>query len=250
MHVIVTDDHEALSHLTADILVSELIQRTSPLFSCISGNTPQRAYKLFAERVRASRIPSSGLRHVQPNEWCGLGPEDHGSFCGAIDRHLLKPLDIPPNRRIAFDGMAPDCYEECRRVQAELTRHGPIDLMILGIGVNGHVAFNEPGDTLSPNAHLAELAEATKQQHLAGEQVDDLDTGMTLGLADILSARRVVMLASGERKAEQVARLMRQDITTQFPASLLWTHPQAVLIADKAAFSRCTDVPTGAVRRR
>lgn len=245
MHVIVTDDYEGLSRLAADILVSELMQRTSPLFGCITGATPRRAYALFTARVAAERIPVGGLRHVSLNEWCGLGASDEGSFNGDLARYLLDPLGVSTSQRLAFDGLAEDCYAECTRVRGELAARGPIDLMILGIGINGHVAFNEPGETLAPNAHLAELADSTKRQHLAGDAIDDLSQGMTLGFADIMSARRVVLLASGERKAEVVARLMRQDVCTEFPASLLWTHPQAVFICDRAAFSRCHQPSTG-----
>jgi galactosamine-6-phosphate isomerase len=249
MHVIVADDHEALSRLAADILVSELIQRTSPLFGCIAGRTPRRAYELFADRCRDERIPVAGLRHVLLNEWCGLGASDSGSFAAELNRHLLAPLGVSPQQCIAFDGNAADCYEECTRIQRELAARGPIDLMILGIGTNGHVAFNEPGPTLAPNAHLAELADSTKRQHLAGDLVDDLSQGMTLGFADIMSARRVVLLASGERKCDVVARLLRRDVTTEFPASLLWTHPQAVFICDRESFARCSDISTGSLRR-
>lgn len=249
MHVIVTDDHEGLSRLAADILTSELIQRTSPLFGCIAGHTPRRAYELFVERVAGGGIPVGGLRHVLLNEWCGLGATDEGSFAGDLARHLLDPLGVPASQRLAFDGLAADCYEECTRIRHELATRGPIDLMILGLGTNGHVAFNEPGETLAPTAHLAELADSTKRQHLPGNVFDDLSQGMTLGFADIMSARRVVLLASGERKADVVARLMRHDVCTEFPASLLWTHPQAVLICDKAAFARCNQQTTGILRR-
>lgn len=106
------------------------------------------------------------------NEWCGLGAGDSGSFSGDLAHNLLDPLGVPAERRIAFDGLAADWYEECPRVRLELASRGPIDLMILGIGVNGHVAFNEPGETLSPMAHLAELADSTKRQHLPGEVFD------------------------------------------------------------------------------
>lgn len=250
MHVIVADDHEALSRLAADILVSELIQRTSPLFGCIGGLTPRRAYELFVARCRDERIPVGALRHVLLNEWCGLGMADQGSFADDLDRHLLKPLGVAAGQRIAFDGNAADCYEECTRIQQELAARGPIDLMILGIGTNGHVAFNEPGETLAPTAHLAELADSTKRQHLEGDLVDDLSQGMTLGFADIMSARRVVLLASGTRKCDVVARLLRRDVTTEFPASLLWTHPQAVFICDRESYALCADASTGSLRRR
>lgn len=250
MHVIVTDDHEGLSRLAADILVSELMQRTSPLFGCIAGNTPRRAYQLFTDRVLAEHIPVSGLRHVSLNEWCGLGAHEVGSFNGEIARQLLDPLGVPANQRLTFDGLAEDCYEECSRVRNELAARGPIDLMVLGIGSNGHVAFNEPGDTLAPYPHLAELADSTKHQHLAGDAIDDLSQGMTLGFSDIMSAKRVVVLASGERKTEVVARLMRRDVCTQFPASLLWAHPQTVLICDRIAFSHVSEPETGKIRKK
>ena len=239
MRIVVARDHEELSRLTADVLVSELIQRPSPLFSCIAGRTPMRSYVLFRERVRAERIPTDGLRHVQMNEWVGLGSHDAGSFAHVMEDQLLGPLGVSAERRIAFNGLATDPYAECRRVQQALTSQGPIDLMILGLGVNGHVAFNEPGAILSPNAHLAELTEFTRRAHLPPSQDGDQpEDGMTLGFADIMAARRVVLLVSGRHKADQMARLNRQDVTTEFPASMLWMHPQAVCICDGEALGR------------
>lgn len=238
MRIVTARDHEEVSRLAADILTSELIQRRSPLFSCITGRTPRRAYDVFVERVRAGRLPTEGLRHVQMNEWVGLGSHDPGSFAHTLEDALLGPLGITPDRRITFNGLAADPYAECHRVQQALTSQGPIDLMILGLGVNGHVAFNEPGVQLSPNAHLAELSFATRQAHLPTGAVEDQpEDGMTLGFADIMAARRVVLLVSGVHKAAQMSRLRQQDVTTEFPASMLWMHPQAVCIADEAALS-------------
>lgn len=239
MRIVAARDYEELSRLTADILVSELIQRRSPLFSCITGRTPRRAYQLFCERVRSERIPAEGLRHVQLNEWVGLGSHDDNSFAHVLEDMLLGPLGVTPDRRITFNGLATDLYAECRRVQQALTHEGPVDLMVLGLGVNGHVAFNEPGVQLSPNAHLAELTNATREAHLPkeGDLQDQPEDGMTLGFADIMAAKRVVMLVSGAHKAAQMARLRQQDVTTEFPASMLWMHPQAVCIADTAALA-------------
>ena len=239
MRIVAVRDHEALSRLTADLMVAELIQRRSPLFSCIPGRTPRRSYEIFRERVRTEKLPVEGLRHVQMNEWVGLGSHDDGSFAHDLEDLLLGPIGVTAERRIVFNGLATDLYGECHRVQQALTSHGPIDLMILGLGVNGHVAFNEPGGMLSPNAHLAELTAATRDAHRSpareGEQPED---GMTLGFADIMAARRVMILVSGKHKAAQMARLQKQDVTTEFPASMLWMHPQAVCIADQDALGR------------
>ncbi len=238
MQVIVTPEHESLSRLAADIMVSELTQRQSPLFACIAGRTPKRAYELFVQRVVAETLPHHHLRHVQVNEWNGLGIRDAGSFASYLQENLLGPLEIPAVRRIAFDGDVPDSYAECKRVQEALTAQGPVDLMILGLGVNGHLAFNEPGSMLTPNAHLADLARATVDIFKPNSVRFDSNKGMTLGMADIMAARRVVILISGAHKATQVSRLMNRDISTAFPASMLWMHPQAVCIVDEAAFSR------------
>ena len=238
MQVIVTPDHESLSHMVADIMVSELIQRQSPLFACISGRTPTRTYELFVKRVVAQALPHHHLRHVPINEWNGLGIRDAGSFATYLQEHLLGPLDVSGSRRITFDGDVPDSYAECKRVQESLSAQGPVDLMILGLGVNGHLAFNEPGSVLTPNAHLAELARTTVDIFKPDNVRFDSNKGMTLGMADIMAARRVIVLISGAHKATQVSRLMNRDISTAFPASMLWMHPQAVCIVDAPAFSR------------
>lgn len=239
MRIVAARDYEDLSRLAADVLVSELIQRSSPLFSCIPGRTPRRAYEIFRERVRAEKLPVDDLRHAQMNEWVGLGSHDDGSFAHVLEDLLLGPLGVTAERRIVFNGLATDLYAECHRVQQALTSQGPIDLMILGLGVNGHVAFNEPGAMLSPNAHLAELTLSTRTAHLPpGAEGDQPEDGMTLGFADIMAAKRVILLVSGKHKAQQMARLKQQDVSTEFPASMLWMHPQAVCIADADALGR------------
>ena len=148
---------------------------------------------------------------------------------------MLDPLAVPPERRIDFRGDAPDAAAECRRVAAALEAAGPIDLCILGLGLNGHLALNEPAESFDPFCHVATLAEQSRTHPMLAETADPVRQGLTLGLGDILRSHRILLMVSGAAKRMPLARLAARRVTPALPASFLWLHGDAACLCDRDA---------------
>ena len=239
------DTHEGMSRRAAAFITAELA-RCPALLLCVSaGTTPTRTYDLLA--VARAREPQlfARLRLLKIDEWGGLAP-DHPATCEAYLRaRLVEPLALPAEQ---YEGFAPDPRDpeaECRRVRRWLGAHGPIDLCLLGLGTNGHLALNEPGTALQPHAHFARLTPASRAHPMLQATRARPAYGLTLGIADILHSRRILLLVSGGHKRSQLERLLQPLISPQFPASFLWLHPDVTILCDRAA-----GAGLGADRRR
>ena len=231
----VAESYEAMSR-RAERLVAAELKRTPALIFCASaGGTPTRLYELMA--ARNSRAPDlyKQMRVLQIDEWGGL-PKLHPASCEFdLQKKLLEPLAIRPDRYIGFRTETPKPEAEPIRVGDWLADHGPIDICILGLGINGHVAMNEPGKTLIPHAHVAKLARSSLQHAMLRELSRKPRYGLTVGMADILASRMILLLVNGKRKRGALKQLLKPAVTTQFPASLLWLHPRAIVLCDREA---------------
>ncbi len=138
-------------------------------------------------------------------------------------------------RYIAFDSQAADADAECKRIAAWLERNGPIDVCVLGLGINGHIGFNEPAEFLQPHAHVAKLIESSMQHAMVTHSKHRPTHGLTLGMADLLQSRQVLLLVSGEGKRTAMSGLLDGRIATDFPASFLALHPDVRILCDRAA---------------
>jgi galactosamine-6-phosphate isomerase len=231
----VLNNYEAMSRAAADFIFRELKRQPNLLLCVSAGATPTRTYQLLAARyVRQPKL-FNRLRVLQIDEWVGLAPGDPATCAADLRRKLLEPLRIPPNRSMGFRTGATDPTAECGRIACWLAANGPIDVCILGLGKNGHVAINEPAEALAPFAHVAALAESSRNHAMLKDLTTKPSSGLTLGMADILRSRRVLLLVNGKQKLPAVRRLMKPEITTRFPASFLWLHPDATVLCDREA---------------
>jgi galactosamine-6-phosphate isomerase len=212
-----------LNELASDLLIYEIKQNTHSLICAATGNSPTGIYQKFVEK-RYSVIVEN-LVFIKLDEWYGLGADDAGSCEKYLHKHLLEPLKIPAERYISFDGKTADPDKEFQRVNKYLAEHGPIDLCILGLGANGHIAFNEPADSLRPQPHLAVLSEASLAHKMITGSGTQLKHGMTLGMADILQSKKIILPVFGQSKRAIMERLMEGKVSSQLPASFLWLHP-------------------------
>ena len=216
----------------AATLIWEAAGAKPGLLICLaSGETPTGTYALLAsapERLVRARF-------IQLDEWAGLGPEDPASCAAYLQRTARSPLAVPPERWIGFRGDAPDAAAECRRVEAALAAAGPIDLCILGLGLNGHLALNEPAESFDPVCHVATLAEQSRGHPMLAETAAPVREGLTLGLGDILRARRILLLVSGAAKRAPLAQLAARRVTPTLPATFLWLHGDAACLCDRDA---------------
>lgn len=217
------------------------VAEKSDLVLCAaSGASPTATYAAFIASLSTSA--TRALRIVKLDEWGGLALDDPASCETYVRRHLVVPMGMEPARYLAFDGTKADRAAECERVRAQLESWGGIDVAVLGVGRNGHLGFIEPASALSPHAHVATLSTTSLGHAMLTESrnynaaTDGYGTGLTLGMADLLAARHVVAVVTGEGKREVVRRLREPQVSTQFPASFLWLHPRATVFVDRAAW--------------
>ncbi|MFI5161666.1 MAG: 6-phosphogluconolactonase [Sphingobacteriales bacterium] len=212
-----------LNELASDLLLYEIKQNTHSLICAATGNSPTGIYQRFVERQYSVIVEN--LVFIKLDEWYGLGAEDAGSCEAYMKKNLLKPLGISAERYISFDGKTPDPAKEFERVNQYLEENGPINLCILGLGTNGHIAFNEPADALQAHAHLATLSEASLSHNMITGTGVQIKHGMTLGMADILQSKKIILPVFGKSKRAIMERLMEGAVSSQLPASFLWLHP-------------------------
>ena len=236
----VLSDHEEMSVRASELIVDLLKIKPDAVICLPTGNTPTRMYKLLAAEFLVQPSLFEKARFIQLDEWGGLNA-NHPSCCAFyLRKHLLKPLQVAnPNgeskRLIEFVGDALDPQAECERVSLALSVWGGIDLCILGLGANGHLALNEPGTELIQAAHVAQLAESSMQHSMIRDLSHKQPYGLTLGMGDILGSRQILLLVSGTAKKKVLEKLRDGKLSTQFPASFLWTHRRVVCLCDREA---------------
>jgi galactosamine-6-phosphate isomerase len=230
--VFVQHDYEEMSLRAAKLLHAQVHEKPDLLLCAATGGTPTRTYRLFVEGHREA---AARLRVIALDEWGGLRRWEEGTCEQYLRNHLLNPLGVAAERFIGFRSDVADPGAECERVAAALDEHGPIDVCVLGLGTNGHVGFNEPAAALQPHAHAEQLSQPTLDHPMVRQHRDAVRCGMTLGMADILHSRSVLLLVNGAHKRDPLRRLLTGPISTDFPASFLWLHPDVTCVCDADA---------------
>ncbi|GAB4420056.1 MAG: glucosamine-6-phosphate deaminase [Bacteroidia bacterium] len=224
----IVSDYRALS-ATAAAWMDRVATTCSGALLCLaSGQTPRGAYDRFADHPHQP-LP----RVLSLDEWAGLPPTSPYSSAYQLRTQLIDTKAATPG--FLFDGAAP-AAEETQRARAYLDTHGPIDGCVLGVGVNGHLGFNEPGPVLRPYVHVSLLSEESRQHPMIVGTGAALTHGITLGIADILQARQVLLVVSGAHKRPIMQQLRQQDLRTDLPVSMLWLHPAVHCICDTDAW--------------
>ena len=227
-----------LAEQLATLIAGEVKRKPELVLALPTGNTPLPLYRELARRCAKGELTFRKAHAFSLDEFKGLDPEDPGSFYAYLQRHFYGHVDVHPSRIHFFDGLAEHAVAQCQRYERELSEVGGIDLAVLGIGVNGHVAFNEPSDALQPRTHVVKLSRPTREANavLFGDDPAKVPTeAYTIGMATLLSAKRIALIATGEAKAEILAQALRGPVTTQCPASFLQLHANVTLFADAAA---------------
>jgi galactosamine-6-phosphate isomerase len=214
-----------LNELASALIVHELQRNPKSLLCAATGNSPTGVYKKLAEKQGV--INTAQLKFIKLDEWYGLGADDAGSCDEYLQTNLFGPLNISSHRCVAFDGKTSEPEKECSRIAAWLDDNGPIDLCILGLGKNGHVAFNEPAEFLQPRAHLAKLSATSLEHPMIKGNGETVKYGITLGVGDIMRSKKIILLVNGTHKKAVMKKLMEQKVSAQLPASLLWLHGNA-----------------------
>jgi galactosamine-6-phosphate isomerase len=235
LRIEVADTYESMSRSATEVILTELKQNPGLLLCVSAGGTPSGTYQGLVDRAARQPELFCRLRILQIDEWAGLAPANPATCESDLRAKLISPLRIRPDRFIGFHSNAPDRTAECARISKWLVANGPIDICLLGLGTNGHVAMNEPASSFIPHAHVARLAETSRHHVLLKDLARKPRYGLTLGMGEILGSKKILVLVSGPKKRAPVKRLMKPEVTTRSPASLLWLHHDALILCDKAA---------------
>ncbi|MEI7497857.1 MAG: 6-phosphogluconolactonase [Candidatus Falkowbacteria bacterium] len=235
LELIVASDYEKMSQLATKKIFKEIKLNPKLLISLATGSTPTRAYDLLAEKSKKEPKIFNKVRMIGLDEWGGVPNNDPCTCLEYIMEHLTGPMNIPTKRFTSWDSDPQDPAKEVERVTKALEKEGDIDVCILGMGVNGHLGFNEPTDSLKLKPHIAELTDTTKKHTMAQEAEHEIKYGLTLGMGEIMRSKKVILLVNGAHKVEPFKIFLSQKISAQFPASILWLHPNVTVFCDEDA---------------
>lgn len=233
MNIINCNDYETMARQGAEILIKTIKDNPRAVITLATGSSPKRMYKLFVETINHEKIDISEVTFLKLDEWYGVAPDADCTCTTFIKEILLDQLYMPPKQYIEFVSNAEDVSEELKKVDDFIANH-TIDVMILGLGMNGHLGLNEPSNTLHYHCHQTKLNEKTKTHSMA--QGYPLESGLSIGLEGIFKAKQVLMLVCGERKEEAYKAFLSQNISTLVPASLLWLHHNCTTLIDRNQF--------------
>ncbi|MBD8892289.1 glucosamine-6-phosphate deaminase [Labrenzia suaedae] len=220
----------------AELVRAQVRSKPGSVLGLATGATMESVYADLVSSVRSGALSLSQVTTFNLDEYAGLTASHPGSYRGTMNALLFDHTDIDKNRCFLPDGTASDLTAEADRYEALIAERGPVDLQLLGIGRNGHIGFNEPGSDLESRTRLVDLHPSTQEANksfFSGEAVPS--QALTMGIATILSARTIVVLATGEAKAEAVAKALSGCFDATCPASALMSHAHVHWVLDRAA---------------
>lgn len=215
---------DQMSQYATENIIADLKANSKQLICTATGASPIGLYQNLAD----INIDNPGLfdevQILKLDEWGGISSNDPNSCESFIQSKILKPLDITEDRYISFKSNSHFPEKECEKIQEELNTNGPIDICILGLGKNGHIGFNEPAEYLSKNCHVAQLSYTSQQHEMMKSLHIKPSYGLTIGMADIIQSKKIILLITGCGKKTVIEQLLTGIITTKLPASFLWLH--------------------------
>ncbi len=236
MKVIIAKDYEELSRKAAEIMINVVKENPSAVLGLATGSTPIGLYKAMIEDHVKNGTSYKNVKTVNLDEYVGLPADNDQSYRYFMRDNLLDHIDVDLANTNIENGVAKDLDAECARYNA-LLHALPRDIQLLGIGANGHIAFNEPGTPFDSETHVVDLTENTIQMNsrFFADEKDVPRQALTMGPKNIMDAKKILILAVGANKADAVKRMLNGPIDPSLPASILQKHPDCTLIADEAA---------------
>ncbi len=237
MELHVYENAAELNREAAEQMIRQINMKPDSFLGLATGGTPLGVYELLVKAFQKGKVSFRSTITMNLDEYVGLGQDHPQSYFYYMKENLFRHIDLPESQAFIPNGTADDLVQECARYDEVFRRYQPIDLQLLGLGINGHIGFNEPGKQLIGATHIVDLDDSTREanarffESLGGVPKQAL----TMGIGMILKSKKILLLVSGEQKAEVLQEAFEGPITTECPASLLQTHPNVVVMADKAA---------------
>ncbi|TCS81817.1 glucosamine-6-phosphate deaminase [Tepidibacillus fermentans] len=239
MKIIEVEDYNALAKKASEMVIKRVSQSSSLTLGLATGSTPLGVYEHLREDFINNKTSYKSVKTFNLDEYVGLEKSNPNSYYYYMYKNLFDHIDIPSNQIHIPNGMAKDLEAECQRYEEQIDQVGGIDLQLLGIGVNGHIGFNEPGTSFDSITHVVKLAESTRIANSRFfHDLSEVPThAITMGIASIMKSKEILLLAYGLKKAQILYDLMTKTIDERLPASILKRHPRVTIIADKKAMS-------------
>ncbi len=242
MKIIKAKDYKDMSRKAANIISAQVIMKPDCVLGLATGSTPIGTYKQLIEWYEKGDLDFGDVTTVNLDEYKGLPRENEQSYYYFMHSNLFDYVNINPERTNLPDGTNPDPDAECQRYEELIDSVGGVDLQLLGLGHNGHIGFNEPGEAFETATHCVDLQERTIEANKRFfASIDEVPRqAYTMGIKTIMMAKKILVVVSGEDKAETVKKAFFGPVTPQVPASILQMHPDVTVVADEAALSQCS----------
>ncbi|MFD1848609.1 glucosamine-6-phosphate deaminase [Oceanobacillus bengalensis] len=240
MNIIKVKDYEALSEKACEYLIDRIRAVEKTVLGLATGSTPEGLYKRLIEKYREGNVSFKDVTTFNLDEYVGLKKEDPNSYYYFMKDKLFNHIDVEMENVYLPKGVVADLEGECSEYERLIQTAGNIDVQILGLGLNGHIGFNEPGTAFSSRTHIVELDASTREANARFfDSIDEVPTqAITMGIETIMESKEIVLLVSGEKKAEAVKQLIEGEVSEDFPATVLRNHDKVTLIADEGALGK------------
>lgn len=240
MKIYKAKDYKDMSRKAANIISAQVIMKPNCVLGLATGSTPIGTYDQLVEWYNKGDLDFSEVTTVNLDEYKGLPRTNDQSYYYFMHQHLFDRVNIDPERTNVPNGMEPDAEKECGRYEELIRSLGGVDLQLLGLGHNGHIGFNEPGEAFEKETHCVELTESTIEANKRFfASADDVPKqAYTMGIKTIMQAKKILIVMNGENKADIVERAFFGPVTPEVPASILQLHNDVTLVGDEAALAK------------
>ena len=240
MKIYKAKDYKDMSRKAANIISAQVIMKPNCVLGLATGSTPIGTYDQLVEWYNKGDLDFSEVTTVNLDEYKGLPRTNDQSYYYFMHQHLFDRVNIDPERTNVPNGMEPDAEKECGRYEELIRSLGGVDLQLLGLGHNGHIGFNEPGEAFENETHCVDLTESTIEANKRFfASADDVPKqAYTMGIKTIMQAKKILIVVNGENKADIVERAFFGPVTPEVPASILQLHNDVTLVGDEAALAK------------
>ena len=240
MKICVAKDYNEMSRKAANVIGAQVIMKPNCVLGLATGSSPIGTYKELIKRYEEGDLDFSQVKSVNLDEYKGLPRDNDQSYYYFMNDNFFDHINIDKANTNVKNGMEPDAEKECARYEELIASLGGVDLQLLGLGHNGHIGFNEPAPQFDKITHCVDLQESTIEANKRFfASADDVPRqAYTMGIGTIMSAKKIVVVVSGEDKAEIVKKAFFGPVTPEVPASILQMHPDVTVVCDEAAYSK------------
>ena len=237
---VLTKDYNDMSRKAANIIGAQVVSKPNCVLGLATGSTPIGAYERLVEGYENGDLDFSQVTSVNLDEYRGLTHDNDQSYYYFMNYHLFSKVNIDTNNTYVPDGTIEDADEACQKYDEIVRNTGGVDLQLLGMGHNGHIGFNEPSDVFVKGTNCVNLAQSTidANARFFASKEEVPTQAYTMGIQTIMNAKRILVVVSGEDKADIVEKAFFGDVTPQVPASILQLHQEVIVVGDEAAFSK------------